>query len=88
MKACEMMGLSMSSYYYEPKVSKAEKEEQDADLRGKIEQVRVTHPRAGYRPRKRFVNTTNSNHSHTVYTNLLPEMTVNGVNQVWTSDIT
>lgn len=45
-----MIGLSMSSYYYDPKVSRAEREEQDADLRDKIEQVRVTHPRAGYRP--------------------------------------
>jgi len=45
-----MMGLSMSSYYYDPKVSRAEREEQDADLRGKVEQIRTEHPRAGYRP--------------------------------------
>lgn len=40
----------MSAYYYDPKVSRTEKEEQDATIRGKIEQIRVTFPRAGYRP--------------------------------------
>ena len=40
----------MSSYYYDPKISRAEQEEQDADIRGKIEQIRVELPRAGYRP--------------------------------------
>ncbi len=108
----------MSSYYYDPKVSRAEKEEQDADLRAKIEQVRVVHPRAGYRPlvhylrregihlgetrlrrvlkkfelqirpRKRFVATTDSNHSHLIYPNRLPEMTIDGTDQVWTADLT
>jgi len=112
------MGLSMSSYYYDPKVSRAEKEEQDADLRGKIEQIRVEHPRSGYRtlvpylkrrginvgetrvrrvlskfklqikPRKKFVRTTQSDHDCLVYPNLLPEMTIDGPNQVWTADIT
>ena len=113
-----MMNLSLSSYYYDPKFSRAEKEEQDADLRGKIEQVRVEFPRAGYRflvhllkkngvhvgerrlrriltkfelqirPRKRFVNTTDSKHSFTVYPNLLEELTLTAPNQVWASDIT
>lgn len=108
----------MSSYYYDPKVSRAEKEEQDADLRGKIEEVRVAHPRSGYRtlvpylkrsginvgetrvrrvvskfklqirPRKRFVSTTQSKHDCLVYPNLLPELTIDGPNQVWTADIT
>ena len=31
-----MMELSQSSLYYDPKISRAEKEEQDADLRGAI----------------------------------------------------
>lgn len=44
------MGLSMSTYHHDPKVSRAQKEEEDADLRGKIEQIRVIFPRAGYRP--------------------------------------
>jgi transposase InsO family protein len=112
------MELSMSTYYHDPKVSRAEKEERDADVRGKIEQVRVTFPRAGYRmllhnlkrqgvkigerklrrvirqfelqikPKRRFVKTTDSNHNFLVYQNLLEELTVDGVNQVWTADIT
>jgi len=40
----------MSTYYSDPKISRAEKEEKDADIRGKIEQIRVTFKRAGYRP--------------------------------------
>jgi len=40
----------MSSYHYDPKIPRATKEEQDADIRGKIEQIRVKFPRAGYRP--------------------------------------
>lgn len=42
--------MSMSSYYYDPKITRAQKEERDADIRGKVEQLRVTFPRAGYRP--------------------------------------
>lgn len=43
------MGLAMSTYYADPKISRAEREEHDADIRGKIEQVRVEFPRTGYR---------------------------------------
>ena len=43
------MNLSMSTYYRDPKITLAEKEERDADIRGKIEQVRVEFPKAGYR---------------------------------------
>jgi putative transposase len=108
----------MSTYYYDPKVTRAEKEEQDADIKGKIEQLRITFPRAGYRPLlhhlkrsgieigetklrriikkfelglrpvKKFINTTDSDHDCLVYPNLLPEMTIDGVNQVWAGDIT
>lgn len=39
----------MSTYYSDPKFSRADKEEVDADIRGKIEQIRVTHKRDGYR---------------------------------------
>jgi transposase InsO family protein len=45
----------MSSYYYDPKVSRSEKEEWEADLRGKIEQIRITHPKTGYRTLLRYL---------------------------------
>lgn len=44
-----MMEISTLAYYYDPKVSRAEREELEADLRGKIEQIRVELPRTGYR---------------------------------------
>lgn len=40
----------MSTYYSDPKISRREKEENEADIRGKIEQIRVDQPRTGYRP--------------------------------------
>lgn len=112
------MKISQSTYYRDPKISRAEQEERDADIRGKIEQIRVEMPRTGYRPllrhlkrqgvvigerrlrtvmakfdlwfkpKRKFVRTTDSNHSHRVYPNLIEEMTVDGLNQVWTADIT
>ncbi len=44
-----MIGLSESSYYADPKVSRAEQEEWEADVRSKIEQIRLTFKNAGYR---------------------------------------
>jgi putative transposase len=112
------MNLSSSTYYHDPKVSRAEKEEQDADLRGAIELIRVEFPRTGYRmllghlkrrgikigerklrrviakfelqikPKRKFVNTTDSNHNFLIYPNLLEELTIDNINQVWTADIT
>ena len=112
------MGLSQSSYYFDPKVTPLEKECSEADIRGKIEQIRVELPRAGYRellavmkkngisigerrlrgvlrkfqlqirPRKRFIATTDSNHSYLVHPNLIEGMTIDGTNQIWASDIT
>jgi putative transposase len=43
------MEISVSTYNYDPKKSRAQKEEEDADLRGKIEQVKAEFPRTGYR---------------------------------------
>lgn len=43
------MKISLSSYNYDPKISRAEKEEMDADIRGKVEQIRVEFPTTGYR---------------------------------------
>lgn len=44
-----MISLPLSTYYADPKISRAEQEAWAADLRGKIEQIRVEFPRAGYR---------------------------------------
>lgn len=112
------MNLAESTYYSDPKVSRKDRDEQDADIRGKVEQIRVEFPKTGYRmllahlkragvsigerklrriltkfdlkfrAKKRFVATTDSNHCHEVHPNLIEEFTVNGVNQVWTADIT
>jgi transposase InsO family protein len=112
------MELPMSTYYSDPKISRAEKEESDADIRGKIEQIRVTHKKAGYRtlqqylkrsgvdigetklrriiqqfelqvlPHRKYIATTNSNHDCLVHPNLIKDMTIDNINQVWASDIT
>lgn len=36
-----MMGLNASTYYYRPKVSRAERDRRDADLRDKIEYLQA-----------------------------------------------
>ena len=112
------MEISTSTYYADSKLIREEKEETDADIRGKIEQLRVTFPRAGYRPllhhlkragirigerrlrrilgesglfikpKRKFVRTTQSDHDELVYPNLINEMTIDGINQVWAGDIT
>lgn len=38
--------------------------------------------------KRAFVATTDSNHSHRVYPNLLPQRTVRGLDEVWTADMT
>lgn len=40
------------------------------------------------KPKRRYVRTTDSNHSFHVYPNLLEERTVTDINQVWVADIT
>jgi len=113
-----MIELTMSTFYYKPKVPRTEREIQDADLKSKIEKVQSVHPRSGYRTvqqyllragicvgerkirrimrkysllskiKRAFKVTTDSNHSHRVYPNLLPGRTVMGLNEVWTADLT
>jgi transposase InsO family protein len=113
-----MIGLSPSTYYYDPKRSRASREREDASLRDAIESVQAEHPTAGYRRvqvylrrrgrwvgerrirrimkrfslqadiRRAFVHTTDSNHSHRVYPNLLPGRVLTGVNQAWGADLT
>jgi transposase InsO family protein len=38
--------------------------------------------------KRRFINTTNSNHGYLVYPNLVRDIAVTAINQVWVSDIT
>jgi transposase InsO family protein len=112
------MNLSESTYYADPKITRKERDEMEADIRGKVEQIRVEFPRTGYRMllhhlkrqgvkigerklrgilkkfelqfrhRKKFVATTDSNHTHEIHPNLIEEMKIDGINQVWTADIT
>ena len=98
-----MTGVNSSTFYYRPKISREDREKQDADLRDRIERVQTEHPKSGFRTmihylrrdgvrvgepklrrvmkeydlhakiRRAFVVTTDSNHSHRVYPNLLPD---------------
>jgi putative transposase len=38
--------------------------------------------------RKSFFSTTQSRHGYAIYPNLVPQLTINGVNQLWVADIT
>lgn len=108
----------MSTYYSDPKVSRREFEETEANLRHHIENIRVTFPKAGYRMllqyirrsgveiseyklrktiskfklqikrRKKYIRTTNSNHGFPIYPNLIKDLKIKSLNQVWVSDIT
>lgn len=112
-----MMGLSPSTLYYKPKVSRAQREQNDVFVRNEIEKIRIDFPRSGYRSlqhylarngvligetrlrrimkkyslhaeiKRAFKATTDSNHCHRVYPNLLPGLVVTDINQVWTSDL-
>jgi len=50
-----MIELSSSTFYRKPKVSREEKEKEDAELRDWIEAVHLKFPRAGYRTLKRYI---------------------------------
>lgn len=50
-----MIELSPSTYYYRPKISRAERDKKDADLRDKIEKIQSQFPRCGYRPMKWYL---------------------------------
>lgn len=50
-----MIGLSVSSYYYKPKVDATKKAIVDADLRDRIEAIQAEFPRYGYRRLKRHL---------------------------------
>ena len=40
------------------------------------------------RPKRRWVRTTDSNHGHRIYPNLMQNLVITGPNQVWSADIT
>lgn len=40
------------------------------------------------KPKRRWIRTTDSNHSHRIYPNLLQNLAVTGLNQAWAADIT
>ena len=113
------MGISTSTYYYRPKISRAERDKRDADLRDKIEHVQIEYSCYGYRTIKHqlerayglvvnakkllrimrkhnlfrhikrgFIKTTDSNHNHPVYPNLIKGKEITDINQVYVSDIT
>jgi len=44
-----MIGLSVSGYYYQPRLDPQEKARRDCDLRDKIEAIQAIFPRYGYR---------------------------------------
>ncbi|TAL47640.1 hypothetical protein EPN87_02425 [archaeon] len=111
-----MLNMARSSYYYK-KAPDFQKEEEDADLRDRIESIAVEHECYGYRRvtaqlkrdgldvnhkrvqrvmrqeglicklKKRWINTTDSNHPYPVAPNLLKEAKITGVNQAWVADI-
>ncbi len=115
-----MIGLSTSTYYYKPKVSRFERASFEPDVIEAIGQVRADlGPNTGYRTlqqylrrengieigerklrriirenglqakaAKKFIRTTDSNHDELVHPNLLPEMLVTDINQVWVADLT
>ena len=59
-------------------------------LRVNAKRIRRVMSENGLRPIlwRSFVRTTDSNHSHRIYPNLLKNQTVSGPNQVWVADIT
>lgn len=50
-----MIGLSPSTYYYNPKRSRDVRERGDAALRDAIESVQADFPKAGYRTVQRYL---------------------------------
>jgi HTH-like domain len=44
-----MIGLAGSTFYHKPKISREQRERDDAELRDEIERVQSEFPRAGYR---------------------------------------
>lgn len=49
------MRVSTSTYYYKPKISRAERDKRDAELRDFIEAIHLSFPRAGYRTVREYL---------------------------------
>lgn len=50
-----MIELNCATFYYRPKVSRADRERYDADLRDQVERVQMVHPRSGYRTVRQYL---------------------------------
>lgn len=50
-----MISLNTATYYHKPKVSRAERERLDAELRDQVERVQCEYPRAGYRMVRQYL---------------------------------
>lgn len=48
-RACKAIGLSVSTYYYRPKIDPLQRSKKDAEVRDLIEQVQSEFPQYGYR---------------------------------------
>ena len=113
-----MTGISVSAYYYKPKVSAEEKARRDTELRDKIEKVQAEFSGYGYRRIKKHFDmrgekindkrirrimkehglmpeikraykvTTDSDHDHLIYPNVIKGMVPSGTDQIWVGDIT
>jgi putative transposase len=109
---CELIALTRSNYYYQPKGWSAE----ELELLRVIDEIYTEHPYYGARRMSKAlealghevgrkgvrhyyavlglcaiypkINLSKRNHAHKVYPYLLRGLKVNGVNQVWSTDIT
>ena len=109
------MGLTRSTYYYQPN---SQRRMEEAELLKRIEAIAEEFPRYGYRRitkqlhregvkvnhkrvlrimrenkllckrKKKWIRTTESRHAFKVYPNLVKDLVVSRINQVWVADIT
>ncbi|MDO9574800.1 MAG: IS3 family transposase [Candidatus Contubernalis sp.] len=117
-RGCQMMNLAPSSYYYKTKEPPLVAQKQEADLRGRIEELACEFIRYGYRRitaqlkredwlvnhkkvlrimressllcvvKRKGIRTTNSNHPYPRFPNLVKDLVVSSLNEVWFADIT
>lgn len=83
------MKLPRSTYYHQSKNNAVD----DSELTALIEAIIEEFPGYGYRrvtrkPKRRWIQTTDSPHTQRIYPNLIKNLVVTAPNQVWTADIT